>query len=140
MPPPAVILTPGAQPYMVATTPLFIEADRVARLVYSTYASFLPIQAGQAFGLYAGLTALPPGIQSPAPLLLLWDTAPALWTQLLASTTAAGTIVVETGNAPLTSAVLAALPFSAPPSILIRLRPSRVTTPRSRSRTRRRGS
>jgi hypothetical protein len=108
-----------AQPYMIASVPLFAEADRVFRLIYSTYASTATLAQGQAFGLYAGLTVLPPGLQSPGSLVFLWDSAAALWTQLAARASAASAMVQAAGNAALfalaVSAYDAAIVYQTPP-------------------------
>jgi hypothetical protein len=86
------------QPYMISAVPAFAELDRTCRLVYSTYGSTATLADGQAFGLYSGLTALPPGLLAPAPLALLWNTATALWTTLLIRSAAATGLASTQGH------------------------------------------
>jgi hypothetical protein len=107
------------QPYMIQAVPAFAELDRICRLIYSTYASTATLAQGQAFGLYTGLGTLPPGILSPSPLVLLWDTSVALWALLQTRTVTADDMVAAANNAPLTtllaSGIAAANPLAFPP-------------------------
>lgn len=124
----------GAQSYMIAAVPPFQELDRLCRLVYTTYASTATLAQGQAFGLYAGLTALPPGLTGPTPLTLLWDTALALWTTVFNRYDAALLMAIGGGNASLTSLLANASnvagSFTTPP-----VNPSPVAAAASHSAT-----
>jgi hypothetical protein len=113
--------TGTCQPYMIAAVPLFAEWDRISRLIYTTYASNATLAQGQAFGLYAGLTALPAGLQSPTALALLWNAATALWASALARATAAEALFVASvgPTGPLLGLLLnaggAVAPYFTPP-------------------------
>lgn len=80
----SVFSTATCQPYMQSAVPAFAEYDRIARLIYTTFASTATLANGQAFGLYTGLTTLPPGLTGPTALVLLWNNATALWSSVLA--------------------------------------------------------
>jgi len=107
------------QPYMIAAVPKFAELDRLSRLIYTTYASTATLAQGQAFGLYTGLTALPPGLTGPTALALLWNTAATLWGQVDNRYVFADSMAVANGNAALAtlvqSAAAAATPYFSPP-------------------------
>ena len=108
------------QPYMDAAVPVFLELDRVARYIYSLYASTVPLNLAQAFGLYPGATSLPPGVENPAPLTFAWQMATAQWALVNTRVSAAVDIALinaDTANlALLNSANNAATPYMTPPT------------------------
>jgi hypothetical protein len=60
------------QPYMDASTPAFLEMDRLARYTYALYASTATLANAQGFGLYPGATSIPSAIQQPTALAYTW--------------------------------------------------------------------
>lgn len=104
------------QPYMDAATPLYLEQDRICRYIYAQYASTVTLPEAQAYGLYLGLTTLPPGITQPTPLTFVWALATFAWDVLGNRTLSAEGIALQ--NSPGSDLILlelyAAIAASSP--------------------------